>query len=396
MRSEILSLLEQKVKRYQKIEYYVVGPWDDRIDNETRAQNHRYLLGVVYGQGHPALSQPIEDLINSLKEGRMLTWLMYINNQPVGMANIEIFPEEGIAELCRTVRLPEGSILPDGSVLNGQVNNTVVMYQRLQDFLRSPLAEKIWCLQADLRLAAPIILPGGKILPGGAATQHINQTVGLNPWLLCVPRYQVHPKGGEPHQEVFFQSRLYLQDKGIDIKSPLYTPLKNSFGPISLLDIARATYHYAFGSEPIVDYSSIRNSRNSESYLEIYPTAGVHFSTIFARGAISLQALKKAVDQSLDQSRFVEIIISNDPQNIITQEVCYQANLIPLGVMPGGIFYINGSQKHIPTTFHFGAIRSEIRKQIVEIELARDYNNTPIEQITYNLHYLWKHGINRT
>src|SRR3989338_5525888 len=105
--TQIIDILRSKVEGYSDVES-VVGPWSDQIDPRTRAQVHRDLLGTVYGQGHPALSQPIETLIGSQKEGEMLNCLMYVNGKPVGMANIEVMLEAGLAELCRTVKLPEG------------------------------------------------------------------------------------------------------------------------------------------------------------------------------------------------------------------------------------------------------------------------------------------------
>src|SRR3989344_5653539 len=140
-----LNILRRKVEQYKDVES-VVNPWSDAIDSLTRAQIHMDLLGIVYGQGHPALAQPIDDLIKSQMTGKMLTWLMYVGGHPVGMANIDVLLEEGIAELCRTGKLPSGTVLPDGVILNGRVNNTVVMYQRLLDFLQSPIADQVWAL----------------------------------------------------------------------------------------------------------------------------------------------------------------------------------------------------------------------------------------------------------
>ena len=380
--------LQKKIEQYQDVET-VVSPWSDQIDPKTRAEVHQYLLGVVYGKGHPALTQPLESLIEAQQSGRMLTWLMYVNGQPVGMANIEVLPDEGIAELCRTVRLPIGSILPDGTTLNGQVNNTVVMYQRLLDFLQSPIANTIWALQADLRLAKSITLPDGSFLESGAATQHINQFAGLNPWLLCVPRYQVHPKGGLPHQEVFFQSRLYLQPEGLNLQTPLYTPENNHYGSVSNAEIANATYRHAFGIQPTI-VGDINQEEISPPKLNLESTAGIHFSTIHVEGEVNPDQLLNLINTALQQSRFVEVIIPNKPTNIITQNICYQLGLIPLGVLPGGEFRVNGQIKTIPTTFHFGMAKPEIRKQIVDIELARDYHGGEIEKLTYLLHHWWK------
>src|SRR3989344_2294556 len=385
--TQIIDILRSKVEGYSDVES-VVGPWSDQIDPRTRAQVHRDLLGTVYGQGHPALSQPIETLIGAQKAGEMLTWLMYVNGKPVGMANIEVMLEAGLAELCRTVKLPEGTYLPDGTILNGRVNNTVVMYQRLLDFLGSPIANQIWALQADLRLAKTIILPDGSTLEAGGATQHINEVAGLKPWLLCVPRFQVHPPKGNPHQEAFLQSRLYLQPEHIDTSTPLYSPQQNISGSISLSEIARATYERAFAIQPYIINSDKQNEKVTPK-LTSEATAGIHFSTIFAEGNVNSGQLIEEVQSALKQSRFVEIVIPNHPGNIQTQESCYEVGLIPLGVFPGGRFRVNGGVRIIPTTFHFGTARYDIRRQIVDIELARDYRGSRIEELTYRLHQQW-------
>jgi len=381
--TELKSKLQNKVEK-TKNGHTIVGPHDPSIPPLQRAQDHLFLIGEVYGNGHPASAATPEMIMTSQESGDMLTWLLYENGQAVGMANMEVLPN-GIGELCRTCRLPVGTQLQDGTTLRREVKNTAAMYQRLLDVLTNPdMASRLAIIQADLRLAEEISIPGSEPLDAGVKTQHINFEAGLSPWLLCVPRYQVHIEGKEPHQEAFLQSRMYLQPENISTE-PLYL-YTNSTQVVSNEEIAKATYEYAYNASPTIVHES---ETTAPGYSRLERTADIHFSTIYASGNIEAEQLQAQVAEGLNQSRMVEVIIENAPENIAAQKAAEKAGLIPMGVQPGGTFDVAGSKITIPTTIHYGTARPEVRKRIVPIEVARELKNTMIENVTHKLHQQW-------
>ena len=381
-----IDLLKTKIESKHRLNggTTVIGPWDQDVSSEQRARWHAHLLYYAYGGGHPASLRPIDDFIREQKKGKILSWfLLSPDGEPVGMANIEILPN-GVAEMCRTCRLKKGEPLVNGNILNKDYNNTVVMYQRLVDLLATDeLKNKIWALQADLRLADEIKLDGESIL-AGVATQHINLSAGLRPFLVCVPRYQVNPQKRNPHQEIFLESMFYTQPEGLRLE-PIFTPSIGS--PVTIGDIVKVTYPYAFGVEPeIVDLTDV----SPWSSLNLEATAGIHFSTIMAEGNISKDDLAGLKEKALNQSRFVELIVPNKPANIATQRVVYEVGFIPLGVKPGGDFLVEGRRIHVPTTIHFGLLRDGLKKTIPAMKLADELVGLPLDAITHSLRQTWK------
>jgi len=96
------------------------------------------------------------------------------------------------------------------------------------------------------------------------------------------------------------------------------------------------------------------------------------------------------VYEGLNASRFLEVVVPNSPGNIEVQKRLYHLGIIPLGVMPGGTFTINGGKQEIQTTIHYGTARTHNIRQMVEIELARDYQGTEIEKISFALREEWR------
>ena len=62
---------------------------------------------------------------------------------------------------------------------------------------------------------------------------------------------------------------------------------------------------------------------------------------------------------------------------------------VAMGVMPGGEFKLNGKIEQIPTVFHYGIARSNIIKQMVDIELSKDHANSKIEHLSHRLRTEW-------
>ena len=363
----------------------IKNPWDNGISPIDRARQHLYLLEQTYGNGHPGSSEPIESLMERQISGNMLTWIIYWQNYPVGMANLEI-GNRGIAEMCRVVEIPNGTTVDNGVEYRGQLKASAVTYQRIADALTHPeITKKIWVLEADLRMAKDIVLPSGKILEAGVKTQHINRA--LSPMLIAVPRYEVSPEHGHAHQEVFLQSRLYFEPEAVDQNEPIYTP-RYINGGVGIADIVSVTHQNAFGYSPNIINQSNKNS--VQEYCELTNTAGVHFSTLALSGGVGIEKIKEQIYNGLQASRFLEIIIPNLPCNIEVQKKLYDLGIVPLGVMPGGKFSFNGGKQEVQTTIHYGTARSHNIRQMVEIELARDYQGTEIEQLSFALREEWR------
>ena len=364
----------------------IKNPWDNGISPIDRARQHLYLLEQTYGNGHPGSSEPIENLMKRQVSGNLLTWIIYWKNYPVGMANLEI-GNQGVAEMCRVVEIPKGTTLDSGVEYRGQLKTSAVTYQRIADALTHPeITKKIWALEADLRMAKDIVLPSGKILEAGVKTQHINRA--LSPMLIAVPRYEVSPEHGHAHQEVFLQSRLYFEPEAVDQNEPIYTP-RHINGGVGIAGIVSATYENAFGFSPkIVDGQS--NENKTEKICQLENTGGFHFSTLVVSGSVLPEEIIERAYEGLNASRFLEVVIPNSPGNIEVQKKLYDLGIIPLGVMPGGTFTINGGKQKVQTTIHYGTARAHNIKQMVEIELARGYQGTEIEKISHALREEWR------
>jgi hypothetical protein len=368
----------------------IVGPWSDEITPLERAETHMKLLAATYGKGHPGSAGDIESMLARQQTNQMLTWIVNWNNFPVGMVNLEV-QERGIAEAVRSVSLPKGTRLPDGTIYDGQANISAAMYRRIPDLLSEPdFSETLWAIEGDVRLAAEIKLPTNEILPSGVRTQHINHQSGLRPYLLVVPRYRVHPDGGVPHQETFLQSRLYLQNNDTTLDEPIYTPLQHPLGKKNTIaGIVQATYEFAHDIEPtIIDESG--NLDSYPTYAGITPTAGIHFSTIELSGDVEKSHIQEMISSGLAESRFVEIILPNRPENIQLQRDLMALGLMPLGVFPGGTFLTEQGQQTIETTIHFGIARPEVVRQMVKVSCATDYQGSQLEKVIHSLRNEWR------
>jgi hypothetical protein len=365
----------------------IVKPWDTEFRSEQRAVDHLWILGQAYGGGHPGSVETPISLIERQVRGDMLTWLLYKDYHPVGMANLEI--NAGVAKLCRTCEVPDGTVFTDGQIHNGQdVETSAVAYQRLADALIHPgLAEKIWALEADLRLAKKITLPSGRLLEAGVITQHMNNA--LTPILLCVPRYQIEPDHGVSYQEVLNQSRRYLQPERVRSSEAIYTPQSVvGYNGVTIAEISKATYNRAFGTTPTIN--SEVSEVESQANVQLEHTAGIHYSTLKLEGDVSEEVIRHNLAEGINQSRFVEIVVENKPGNIKLQEKLYNLGMVPLGVKPGGTFAFNSHEVKVPTTTHFGFAKQETIRKMVQIELANDYRGTDIERLTLALREQWR------
>lgn len=361
----------------------IIDPWDARISPKDRAEHHLMLLDAVYHGGHPGSATTIEELTTRQTEGGLLTWLYYQEGIPIAMANVEL-RSDGVAELVRTGKMSTAN----------ELHASHLMYYRLAEAL--PILATtgdVWALESDLRLAKSVPLADGGEIKKGVYTQHINRfdpknLIGLHPFLLSVPRYQVSPKGNLPHQEVFLQSRRYLEPDRV-VLEPLYTPKINCSHPRSpsIADIGRVTISHAFAVQPEVVEDSYGLKMRPEYSLE--QTAGIHFSTLKLSGNVESEKIKQLVDYALANSRFLEVVVDNHPANIELQRRLYVAGAVPMGTFPGR--YLNNERgMRTTTTHHFGFARSQIVDQMVEIEMASDYNGTEFPYLCQSLWEMWK------
>ncbi len=368
----------------------IINPFDTSVPAYVRAEHHLKLLDSVYHGGHPGSASTIDTLVKRQSAGELLTWLYYRGDEPIAMANIELRPD-GVAELVRTGKMETAD----------EVHASHLMYHRLAEALPY-LAQtgNTWALESDLRLAKAVPLTEGGEIKRGVYTQHINrfdpkQLIGLHPFLLSVPRFQVHPKGNMPHQEVFLQSRRYLEPDKV-LLDQLYTPEINTRHPNSpsIAEIASVTIANAFGQQPeIVDHD---HGLQMEFRCQLEHTAGIHFSTLKLSGPASTEEIQRMVKEALYNTRFLEVVVPNHPANIKIQKNLYAAGAVPLGTFPGRLLD-NDRLKTAPTTHHFGFARPDIVAQMVPIEMAKDYDGTPFPALCQSIWEMWKSiGANRS
>lgn len=365
----------------------IVSPWSEELSADSRAAHHMMMLGRTYGGGHPGSSSEVADLRYKQVTEEMLTWIVLREGTPVGMVNFEI-SGGGIAEAVRSVAVP-----PRGenhrSEDTSSIGISAAMYKRILDvFERDELLLSLGAIEGDVRLASEIQLPNNKVLPSGARTQHINKKSGLNPYLLCVPRYQVHPSGGVPHQEVFLQSRRYINPDLSQEMNVLHLPEVNTTD-VGMTRIVNLTWESGLGVKPQI------NSEGKEDYgsgrILLEETAGIHFSRLLIDGSVGQSQIKPAIHKGLCSSRFLEIVVSNRPESVLSQHELLRLGAIPLGVFPAMEYLSDGEIVKVEPTIHYGVARPEIISQMVELELARDYHGTELGDLILQLREMWRY-----
>lgn len=367
----------------------VQGPWDTSLFEEQRAQDQLFILEKTYGaKGHPALNKSQADTVLLQQNGKLLTWILYFQGHPIATASLTM-KDNGTAELCRAAAIPVGTRFPDGAVYSQKLNGSGVQYTRLADFFRHAVSEGVWALETDLRISAPYLdETTGQTINGGGATQHINAF--MNPFLIFTPKIVF--KDGKYFIEGLFESRLFLEPENMDLKAPLYTPATNTLDPSapSIVEITTATYHDAFGIEPVIvsDDTSVTNTTPRE-VTKIDESPG-RFVVYEISGTWTDTELDDFLVQARQEYLAVELAVKNDIGNIALQRHLYKRNFIPTGVKPGGRFDVSGESVTVPTRLHFIMPRQDLAPHVRQIELASDYNDTRTGAITQRLFEYWR------
>lgn len=375
-----IEALYSEAERKMTAGMEILNPWDHGMTSREYALTHLALLEATYGGGHPGSKSSVEELEQLQTTYSLLTWVVKWNGHSVGMVNAERLPD-GRIELVRSVEIPHGTRLHNGTVYQGEANVSSAMYLRLAQLLERPdIQNTTWAVEADLRMAADICLPSGTLLSSGVRTQHTGLKMGLTPWLIAVPRFNVGKEGGHSHQEVFLQSRRYLTKPN---EEPIYTPTTNPTGRTSLAEVARATYELnGIGLE-----TKDKSHCDAEITGKIIAEAGVHFTQVLMGGDLTKEQIINLLESGLVMSRFVEVILYNEPGNIQLQEKLMQLGVMPLGVFPG----CERPNSNIPikTTLHYGVARPDIVRQMVPIDFATDYDGTHLKDIAIKLRAEW-------
>jgi hypothetical protein len=370
----------------------IVGPWSDTVSRTDRARICFEILRTAY-KGTYSFTDFIPDiqsLVRLYEAQQFLTWLVYWNRNPVGIANIEIC-KDGIASLASSASIPAATRLPDGRIYRGQAKISAAMYLRIADLLsHAQLGRTLWAVEGDVRLTTDLLLSDGVSLLGGARSQHINRLCELNPFLVCVPRYHLHHPSGAPIQQFFMQSRKYIHQEALNPSETIYTPSKYSRSMILISDIVKVTYTNAWQTVP--EFVDERNDvLNKEHYCRIENDGNVQFSTIHVSGEIALSFLKNVADKGLARSHFVEFILPNRPGNVKLQEDLLNLGAVALGALPGGAQ--SEGQKVITheTTIHYGLLKKSTVHDLVEIEMAREYERSSLGELAQSIRTEWMH-----
>lgn len=379
----------------------VKSPWNESLSPEQRAADHRYVIEKTYGtNGHPSLAEPMDSLIRRQKAGTLLTWTIYWKGFPVGTASIGM-QSDGTAELCRAAALPKGTRLPDGTIYNGEVPGSAVQYQRLGDFLSHPTARSAWALMTTLRMSQDVPLGDGRKILSGSVTQHVNygkypydkeDILGVTPFVFVLPLYLVTPPGRDPYTDGLMESRLHLQPERVFVSAPLYTPAFNprNLEAVSQAEIAKATWPHAFGEDPHLITDEIP-ADDDEKIIKIDDSHAPHYVTITLSGPITTQEIEDTIAQAYERVPVIQIDVPNRPGNIGLQNKLYAlSGIVPVGVLPGGHFQVGQESLRPETVFRFAIGKSSVREALQPIQLASDFDDSPIKAVARRVYALWK------
>jgi hypothetical protein len=367
----------------------VVDPWSKELTNIERAQILFELVDRSY-KGSYSFRDFIPDIVNLTMlydKEEFLTWLVYWQGYPVGASSVE-FVTDYLASLASSVNTPIGYELDKGQMYKGEAKISIAMYQRIADLLlREDYRESLMVIEGDVRMSQVIRFPEGSVLLGGARSQHINRLCELSPYLICVPRFHLHLSGKASLQQFFMQSRKYLQEEFVEVEAPIYSPTNYPNLKVTIPDIVTTTYKHSWGVAPTF-IDSYGDYLPEKSYCRLTRDGTIQYSTLHASGEVTPAYLKSIIERGLNYSRFVEIIVPNKPYNIGLQISILNLGAIPLGALPG----IRKS-KHftlgIDTTLHYGLLRRDAINELVDIELARDYEGSEVEKIALLLREEW-------
>ena len=345
----------------------VVPPWSLRISAEDRAEAYWGLVRASYGLGHPdteGFAGP-DAVAQRHRSGKLLTWVALWRGMAVGMSSLRVL-DEGRVSLVGTVELPRGSKLPNGETYDARPNVSALMYRRIADLLvHGELGPSVQVLEGRVRASGPQTISGGRVLPGGAPTQHINLVCEVMPFVLCQPVVHMD-QDTDRRAEMYLISRRYTHEDRVCQGLAEVLHLPGAHRPRLNTILAHAldwgpTYGDGGG-----DAAELR--------VEVDRNAALSATSLTVSGDCSRELVERWIDEEMQVSTWVELIVPNKPENIALQEAAVAAGATFLGALPG---YDCGDGS-VETTFHYGVLRSDVRAGIPDIELARDYEGTAI------------------
>lgn len=168
----------------------------------------------------------------------------------------------------------------------------------------------------------------------------------------------------------------------------MYLPAVPARARVDCGEIARATYDFAFRKHP--EISNDRSVPGSASSCDLILGAQGDSAEIRLSGSVPRARIEATLGQGLRERRFVEAVIQNHPGNVAVQESLLESGWVALGVMPGVRYEVGGAVSEVPTTIHYGMLRPEIRSNLADVELAKDYDGTPIPALVARLMEEWR------
>ncbi|RMG91847.1 MAG: hypothetical protein D6706_17770, partial [Chloroflexi bacterium] len=233
----LVERIEEKARKYAIANrangFRVVGPDDPGMSNEERAEGITDVLGARYGKTFPIPAFTNAWVVRGqIENGQLVPWMMVDEDEGVvGTSSlVGMSPAQRRSalraggqvtlEFGRTAKKPG----EDGARLTyPMMERAVYAYRNLAPYYTT--------VQSDLRAAAGRWLPNGEFLPGGGATQHINQECGLKPWAVYAPYVFRHGDEDEGVSETMVFSGRHLDGEGAKRYYEENPPWFPDFGP---------------------------------------------------------------------------------------------------------------------------------------------------------------------
>lgn len=374
----------------------VGNPWDGAIPADKRARDMRFVLEKAYGQviGHPALAHTLAQNIADIESGKVLTWVLYWNDQPVGTASLTL-KANGTVEMCRAAGVPAGTRLPDESIMPAAISVGGLQLQRLADFLENPVSEGFYAIDAEMRMSEQITLENGEVVASGARVQGNNAY--LSPQLLLDPKF-ADTHGDIPHIEGMVYARIHLNPTEVLTREVLHTPLTNTADPsrVSLVDFARVAYPHAFGVPAdelqFVSESTAEPLSASHEVLDQWEDRYIIYGV---EGSWTRSNLQELLSRGFEAARLVEFVVSNRPENIRLIAELDKLGMIVMGIRQGGSFSVNGQNVQVPTTFHFRLPRPNMGVTLRPITVSDQYRAAGFGDLADRQYIQWVEALER-
>lgn len=352
-------------------EVRILEPWGDELTPARRAAAYFDLVERVYAGTYPVRSywKTPRALARDYAAGRFSTWFATWRGHVVATVSAEqVGPRRW--SVVSSAALPPGFVLAPGVVYPGHVSPRLLLEHRMAA-LRAGLGAHV--VEGDVRLAAA----RGSVR-GGAAAQEIHARLGLSPFLFCVPRFRyLRPTGGEV-VECFQGVRWY--GPGARVRKQDVWHVREEAGA-SLATLLRTAYDAAGWGEPRTE-AGRRSSVRSWTF-RLDRSGKDQFHRLRVAGAGSLASLRSYLRDSLERTRFLEVVVPNTPDAPRAVASLSELRAIPLGVEPG--------YGRTPAAFALGLVgRSRGDATLCRIQFAARYAGTDVERLSNMLHSQWE------